>query len=269
MTGPPSRRPCSRRALLRTGALAVLGLGGCVDDPAGDATTTPGSTTPAGTTGTDEPTGGETGGDGTATGTTPESFAFEIVPKTVRTSFLYNTSPDSMDVATVDGVQFLFVVVQPTSDEPSFARWPAPENFALVTGDDRIEATTTPGSVHDPLSIDGLGNVYAPDRGRGGWLAFEVPDPFDGEEAIVTSGDREQSLPDEFLADLRTPPADFELVSFDAPERVSPDERFDVTCTVENVGEGDGTFRTCLNQSGPMYIPHPVEFEIPAGERRE
>jgi hypothetical protein len=187
----------------------------------------------------------------------------EFVPVGVQSSFFYLTSPDSMAVATTERTQFVFVEVRPRTDSPP------PSDFALAADDRRFWGTLAPGDVAGPHLVYELGSGYRSGEVEPGWVAFEVPNPLDADEIALAYQGRREPLGEEFLAELRTPPADFEVVSFDAPEEVDHDESFEVSVTVENVGETAGTFRACLNQSGPTFVPRPVELSIPAGERRE
>jgi hypothetical protein len=187
----------------------------------------------------------------------------EFVPVGVQSSFFYLTSSDSMAVATAEETQFVFVEVRPRTDSPP------PSDFALVADDRRFWGTLAPGNVAGPHLVYELGSGYRSGEVEPGWVAFEVPDPLDADEIALAYQGRRESFDEELLDELRTPPADFELVSFDAPAEVDHDESFEVSVTVENVGETEGTFRACLNLSGPVFVPRPVEPSIPAGERRE
>jgi hypothetical protein len=253
----------SRRALLRTGALAVGSLAGCVGSlgdrgDGGDDGSTPTATTRE-----------RSAADGTSrTETATESPttarpSVEFAPVGVQSSFFYLTSPDSMDVEAVDGVQFAFVEVRPRTASPP------PSDFALVADGRHYWGTLAPGDAGGPNRLVELGPGYSYEDADPGWVAFEVPDPLDAAEVVLAHDGRTRPVGDDLLAALRTPPADFELVSFDAPEEVSPGDPFEVSFAVENVGEADGTFRASVNQSGPTDVPHRAEFRVPAGTRRE
>lgn len=246
MTGPPNRR-----ALLRAGGLALAGLAGCVGDSgSGTADDSPPESTASETT-TAEPQTETTGGT-----------SLDLDPRSVQSSFFYLTTPDSMDVEAVEGRQFLFVAASPSGE------WPRPGALELVADGERYRGTTGPGSV-SAYQLYEQGRVYDPEEERAGWVAFEVPNPLDAESVALEYENRRRALAEAYRTALAAPPAAFELVSFDAPERVEPDETFEVSLAVENVGEGDGTFRASLNESGPAYVPHQVELSVPAGERAE
>lgn len=257
-------RPRSRRALLRAGALAVGGLAGCLDDLGESSTERPtaaGETEPpSGTAAT--PSEPETPASETETATT-EAPAVELVPVGVQSSFFYLTTPDSMAVAASEATQFAFVEVRPQTDSPP------PSDFSLVADGRRFWGTLAPGDVGSPHRLSELGSSYRSGRSDSGWVAFETPEPLDAEEISLTYRGREWSLGEGLVADLRQPPADFELVSFDAPEKVARDESFEVSLTVANSGEGDGVFRVSLNQISPAVVPHRATLSVPAGERRD
>ncbi|WP_135826235.1 hypothetical protein [Halorussus ruber] len=263
-------RPRGRRALLQSGALALCGLAGCLDGLGGTTTQTaserptatetesPSATPPS--SGTEDPSETEQTSE---TESTAEPHVVEFVPVGVQSSFFYLTSPDSMAVTAAEETQFVFVEVRPRTDSPP------PSDFSLAADDRRFWGTLAPGDVAGPHLVYELGSSYRSGEVEPGWVAFEVPNPLDADEIALAYQSRRESLDEEFLAELRTPPADFEVVSFDAPEEVAHDEPFEVSLTVENVGEGEGTFRACLNQSGPVFVPRPAELSVPAGERRE
>lgn len=253
MTGPRSRR-----ALLRTGALALVGAAGCTGSPGDDAESSspPASTTAETTTSTTT----ERPASRTETGT---EAAVDLAARSVQSSFFYLTTADQMDVVGVEGRQFLFATVSASGE------WPRPGAIELVADGERFRPTTTPGSVDNSYRLYEQGRAYDPDEQRSGWLAFEVPNPLDAESVALSYGDERRALAEEHRAELTDSPAEFELVSFDAPEEVAPDETFDVSVAVENVGEGGGTFRAVLNESGPSHVPHQFELSIPPGERAE
>ncbi|WP_137286830.1 DUF4352 domain-containing protein [Halorussus salinisoli] len=253
-------RSRGRRALLQSGVVAIAGLAGCVgglrdgDDEPNETETT--RRRPSETTTVDR--------NRSSTGTPPgEPSAVEFVPVGVQSSFFYLTTPDSMDVEAVEGTQFVFVEVYPQTDSPP------PSDFSLVADGRHFWGTLAPGEVGGPNRLSELGPGYRADETGSGWVAFEVPNPLDAEEVELAYRGRSQRVDETILADLRAPPADFEVVSFDAPEQVVHDESFEVSLTVENVGESDGVFRASLNQAGAMYSPNRAEIRVPAGERRE
>lgn len=257
-------RPRSRRALLHTGALAVGSLAGCLDGLGDSSTERPATASetepPSGTAATSsEP---ETPASETETETT-EAPAVELAPVGVQSSFFYLATPDTMAVATPEGTQFAFVEVRPQTDSPP------PSDFSLVADGRRFWGTLAPGEVGSPHRLSELGSSYRSGRSDSGWVAFEVPEPLDAEEISLTYRGRAWSLADGLVADLRDPPADFELVSFDAPEQVARDESFEMSLTVENSGAGDGVFRVSLNQTSPSVVPHRATLSVPAGERRD
>ncbi|MFC7080574.1 hypothetical protein [Halorussus caseinilyticus] len=246
----------NRRALLRT--VALTGLTGCVGNLR-DGDDEPPETTPR----RPRETTAEDGPRPTRESPTADVPVVDFVPVGVQSSFFYLTTPDSMDVEAVEGTQFAFVEVRPRTDSPP------PSDFSLVVDDRHFWGTLAPGEMGGPHRLHELGPGYRADKNRSGWVAFEVPDPLDAETVELTYRGRDRPVDEEVVADLRSPPADFELVSFDVPEQVAHDESFDASLVVENVGEGDGIFRASLNQAGPTYSPNRAKMRVPAGARRE
>ena len=264
MTGPRNRR-----ALLRTGALALsAGLAGCgggLGDGTGDV---PDSTT----TETETPPTTKRTTRTTASETTAAEPPLVVEDVRVQSSFVHLTTPDSAGVAAPEGTQFVFaeVAVGVVSSElvP-----PSPDGVSLAGDDWRFNGTTTPGPTYDAYQLYRREPAYDLGENRGGWVAFEVPNPLDASEVALTyeSNGRTFSEPlaAETVAALAEPPAEFELVGFDAPESVEQYESFEVSVAVENASERDGVFRAVLNQTYPTYGPYPIEGAVPAGERRE
>lgn len=255
----------NRRALLRTGALAVsAGLAGCVGglgdeaDDASDSTTETRTSPTRDTTRTTE-----------AESTTAEP-PLAVVDVRVQSSFVHLTTPDSADVSAPEGTQFVFADVQQTE---SGASAPPKDAFALVADDRRFDGTLVPGSAGSPSRLYWQGPAYDPDERETGWIAFEIPERLDADEVVLTYESEgrtfSESLDSEVSESLAEPPAEFELIDFGHPESVERYGRFELSVTVENVGEGDGVFRAALNQTHPLYAPHVVERRIPAGERGE
>jgi len=251
--------PRSRRALLGSLAVAVVGLAGCAgggDDGRTSATPPARETTSTHETTTDA--------------TAAESAPVDVEAVAVRSSFLYLTHPDAAGVAAPDGTQFVFADLRPAGSETTP---PSRGALALATDDRRFGATVAPGPAASPAEVLGRGRAYDPEEREAGWIAFAVPDPLDVDDAALTceAGDRTFSSPldAETIAALAAAPPSFELVDATAPERVAPGDSFEVSVAVENAGEGDGVFRAALNQTRPLYAPNAVELSVPAGERRE
>ncbi|WP_192498443.1 hypothetical protein [Halorussus halophilus] len=260
--------PRSRRSLLRTGsALAVAGFTGCLGQSGAD---TPGGTTVDTTTDsttTDEP---KTEQRPTDTETTTAGQALSVEGVRVQSSLLYLNTPDSMKVASPDERQFVFADVTPSSSD---ALPPTVDAFELVVDDVRVDGTQKPGPVSGPRMVHSPNPPYDPDVRETGWIAFEVPNSLDADsvELVYETGGESVSKPlsSDALSKLADAPPEFELVSLDAPESVGAEEVFDVSVTVENVGESDATFRGVLNQTRPTYYPNPMVVPVPAGEQRE
>jgi len=251
--------PRSRRALLGSVAVGVVGLAGC----AGDGDAGPASTTRAARETT---TPDETAGDGAATDRAP--IALDGVD--VRSSFLYLTHPDAAGVAAPKGTQYVFADVRPTAVD---AVPPEYDALTLAAGDGRFDATPSPGPAASPPEVLVDERPYDPDERGAGWVAFAVPEPLDTDRVALTYEADGRAFSHAFDADavesLADAPPRFELVDADAPESVAPGDSFEVSVVVENAGEADGVFRAALNQTRPLYAPNAVELAVPAGERRE
>ena len=268
MTGPRSRR-----SLLRAGALGIVGLAGCVGEVVG----APGENgdAPTGTTRTASPdaTGEPTGTASPTTETTASGDASPLAVADVRvqSSFVYLTTPDSMDVHAPDGTQFAFVDLRLRASSASESLPTTPE-FALVADGRRFSPTTEPGPTYNPWAVAERGPPYDPDETLTGWVCFELPDPLDVASATLTYPAAGRTVSESLGAAARSaraaPPAEFELAAFATPASAGPDGAFDVSVTAENVGETNGVFRGSLNQVAPAYAPYPFALSIPAGERR-
>ncbi|MFC4552552.1 hypothetical protein, partial [Halorussus sp. GCM10023401] len=189
----------------------------------------------------------------------------------VQSSFVYLTTPDSMDVHAPDGTQFAFVDVRLRASSTSESLPTTPE-FALVADGRRFSPTTEPGPTYNPWAVAERGPPYDPDETTTGWVCFELPNPLDAESAALTYPAAGRTVSESLGAAARSalaaPPTEFELAAFAAPASAGRDESFDVSVTAENVGETDGVFRGSLNQESPTYAPYPFALSIPAGERR-
>lgn len=253
--------PRKRRSLLQTGgALAVAGLAGCLGGMGND--------TPDGTTVHTDTTEPKTEKETTDTGTTEGSQALSVEGFRVQSSLLYLNTPDSMQVATLENRQVVFADVRPPADGG-----PKPDEFHLAIDDAHTSGTLTPGPAGAPPMVHSPIPAYDPEVRETGWIAFEVPNPLDAEsvELVYESdgGSVSEPIPSETAAELAAPAPEFELVSLDAPESVGAGDVFDISVTVENVGESDGTFRAVLNETHPTYGPFPMVVRVPAGEQRE
>ena len=189
-----------------------------------------------------------------------------VTGATVADSFFYLTTPDSMAVGGDADTRFVFVDVTTDGDAPE------PRDFHLVPGDDAVRGTVEPTvdgrDVHD--YDHGPAYTRTEDGGEG-WVVFPVPAPLaDAPVVRWDAGDERPTwrLPDGVTAALAAPTPRFELSSFDVPASVAADQPIPVSLTVRNAGEGDGTFRAVLNESGPMYAPHSSTVQAPAGEER-
>lgn len=250
----PSRRAC---------LAALAALAGCSGTrPSTTATHSSTTTRPSTTPGTATSTATTT--DTTATETPATEPAVSVAGVSVQESFFYLASPDSLGVAAPDGRQFAFASVAGSDHAPP------PDGFALVAGGDRHAGWTEYDRWRGPEILpEGVVGHRAYEPGSGGWVGFDLPDPLDADGARLVVGDYVAwQVEQETLAVLNAPPARYSLVEVTAPDRVAADESAPVSVTVENVGDGDGTFRGVVNEAGPTYTPHRFRLSIPAGERR-
>lgn len=270
MTG--GRSVYSRRALLQTGAFALVGAAGCTgnlgDDAPGNGTS---ESTTEETTRAPEQSAAEEATEGAAeTTTTTVEPLVALDDVQVQSSFFYRTHPDAAAVAAREGTQFVFADLQLVG---SIADLPVPDEIALVAADRRFEGTVAPGSTDGPWELTGRGEAYATEPARSGWIAFEVPDPLSAEQIALSyeSDGRafSESLDTETTEALARPPAEFEIAGFEFPESIRQGGSFEVSVAVENTSEVDGIFRAVLNQSHPLYGYRTIELDVPANERRE
>lgn len=252
-------RPWRRRALLRSGAVAIGSIAGCVggDGNHPDPATTRETTDRVSTTPT------ETGTPTSERTPTTERPAVELRPVSVQSSFFYHTSTGALDVGAVEGRQFAFVNVRPRTASPP------PSDFSLVADGRRFWGSLAPDGIGGPHRLVERGPAYHHDSGDPGWVAFAVPDPLDAAAVSLQYDGRRRPVGDDFRSALRAPPAEFELLGFDVPDRVAPDESVAVSVAVKNAGEGSGTFRACVDVGGESLAPRREEFGVPPGERRE
>ena len=250
--------PSTRRTFLAGAAAALAGCVSGRSDP-GTSDGTP-EQTPA-------PTTSERPARSTlAFGETATVGELDVRPTgaVVQDSYVALVYPDFADVVAAEGRQFLFLTVD-ASGSPA----PAAEDFAVVAGD-AAYAGEPRGSAGRPYRE---GRPYTPDAGHG-WILYELPAPLEGEriavELDVDDGDPPTwHLPEDVVARLRGPAPAFEVRDFEAPDSVRPDEPIEVSATIANVGDGDGTFRASLNQEGDLlYGADPFSFDLAAGAER-
>lgn len=182
----------------------------------------------------------------------------------VQDSYVALVYPDFADVVAAEGQQYLFLTVD-ASGSPA----PAPEDFAVLAGEASY-AGQPRGSGGRPYRDE---RPYTPDAGHG-WLLYELPAPVESEHVAVELdvGEGEPPtwhLPDDVVERLRGPAPAFEVRDLSAPDAVRADEPIEVSATVENVGDGPGTFRGSLNQEGDvLYGASPFSFDLDAGAER-
>lgn len=228
-----------RRALLASLAGAAAGVAGCLsrDRPGWTPRTdrTPASPTPS-------PSPSPAG---------PPSVSF--VGHAVQRSAFYPRQPDFEVVWAPPDRQLLFAMVVVEGGEPTDLAF---EDFSLHVGDRTVaEAEGVAGQdgetyypQPDECDCDGTYETYT---------TYPLPAPLSADAGEVRwEGPEETStwaLPDGALDALAAPTTGWELLGFDAPDSVGPDERFRVAVEARNVGDAAGTFRGVLDQAGPVY----------------
>ncbi|WP_267641641.1 hypothetical protein [Haloarchaeobius amylolyticus] len=250
-----------RRAFLASLGTAVA-TAGCLaggDSPGTDDRTPTTGTDPTTTPpGTDRPPAPFT--DTLTVGDTTLRFAGPVV----QHSYFRLTTPDSMAVEVADG-QFCFVGVAVEDGSP-----PDPDAFALVVGEETYDLGTELGE-RVPYSVPvaaGDGRPYRTDEGAG-WVAADVPAPIDEAEPLLRVSVGEEThdvtLPGHAADTLGDPAPAFTFGEVSAPESVAADEPIPVEVPVTNEGDGPGTARVVVNETGPMYAPHQLETALDPG----
>ncbi|WP_458189292.1 hypothetical protein [Haladaptatus sp. NG-WS-4] len=266
-----------RRRLLSLSALALSGCASTAIDGDEAGPTSPTQTTTS-TTETATPTGTPTKtlADesverlGVESITTRDGLTLTVSDCWVQHSIIYANVPDALTVASHEGTQFVFALVSADNDLP-----PPRSEFAVsLGGTDYWAKSEFEGELLESVDSDRDVDYYQTrdedwESYGHGWLLFEIPDDPRGEMTIRWHGhdaDASWSLTDERVAALTAPRPQFEVVEFDAPERVVSTP-FELSLTVRNVGEGDGVFRGVLNQRGVAVLAW-FTLPVPAGETR-
>lgn len=233
----------SRRAYLTT--LVAAGLAGCVGHSP-DATTD--STTDTGTT---------------ASGTASRP-AVTVEAVAVQYAYRHIQNVDWNAIRTANG-QFVFVTVNAADAAPT----PGREAFSLVADDERFDPIAIEHQY--PVDLDVPEEPYMPgqtDADPYGWLLFDVPAQLETPPSLRLERDGNSWEWDLDTEKATTPPPAWEW-TVSAPETVSPEERFGITITAENVGDGRGTFRGAVNFSYPLYQPKGFDIVLDPGETGE
>ena len=159
------------------------------------------------------------------------------------------------DIVTEPNAQYL--VTSMTTEGPVDGHQDARASTELILDDERYPVS----AYYFPLASTGGFKVgyrvplsTAPRSGRIVWNADGEPDPL-----------AEWTLSGETITRLNHPPA-FDVVSFDVPDTAESFEPFDVTITVENTGDGDGTFRAELGTASYSDLGV-YRLGVPVGER--
>lgn len=184
----------------------------------------------------------------------------------VRDSLFVQASADSKDVLARDGERFLLGTVTVDGDGPA-----SPSAFSLIVDSETVGTGSTEFARNHYGYLDRW--PYDPDGERGtpgGWVGFTPNAPLSGEPVSVAVGDAAWRLPEEAVEQLHQPLPSYDLLSFDHPETVGPEETFTVSVTVENTGAVAGTFRGVLNVSNIeyAYYPYPFELALEPGSRK-
>lgn len=222
----------SRRVLLTSGLALFTGCLSSQPDPE----TTPSDSTP--------PTSNEPTPSPTPSGPPVVSF----VGYGVQRSGFSRLHPDFEVVWAPPDRQLLFAMVTVEGGRPTDISF---DDFSLEVRDRTVaEADGVEGQDRevyypypDECECDGRYETYA---------TFPLSAPSSAESAVVRwEGPQEthtDTLPDDALASLSAPTTTWELVSFDVPDSVGPDESFIVSFQARNVDDVGGTFRGVLNE---------------------
>ncbi|WP_058366850.1 hypothetical protein [Haloparvum sedimenti] len=219
-----------RRSLLAASGLALLGPG-CLRD-------TGPSLDPAA---------------GPATEESPGSPSFSVTEAGVFPGYV--TAGDD-SIGTVDGAgQYLLVGTASTSERPSA------DEFAFSVDGETYTHEPSDARLYWPEEL-------AATESFGKWLIFPLPETADATDARLSWPGGEWTPPERVRERLTEPLPDFE-VTFDAPERVGPDESPTLSLSVHNPADVDGNTVLALNRVGPQIAYAPVReivLECPPGE---
>ncbi|WP_049969894.1 hypothetical protein [Haladaptatus cibarius] len=265
-----------RRRLLSSAAFALSGCASLSTDRKATGTTRTTNTTPKPNTVTNTTKETETTISKSFSRTVGETISAESGLKLtisdcwIQHSLIWANFPDALTVTAHEGKQFVFVLVSGTGDVP-------PPRSAFTLSLDGTTYWPKSEFENEPLELvdsDHDEKPYQTQNERqssygNGWLLFEIPDETAGEMAIGWEGEdatAEWSLTDNQVSAFTAPRPKFEIVSFDVPGRAESIP-FEMSVTVRNVGDGDGSFRGVLNQRGNMVLTW-FTLSVPAGETR-
>lgn len=227
----------TRRSYLAAASLALAGLAGCLsenDGPGGDTPDDP-QTTAETTDGTTERTGSTHDHPTVAEDVT-------VTNPIVRKAVTHYAWPASTQILAPDGEQFVVATVDGPEDTD-------PPGFTLdAGGESYAPGVDVPGRYNAILAGRDGGSVLQNDHASG-YLAFRVPSPLDVDDATIVRDDGGPStpLPEDAIATLGRPAAEFTLDSLDHPDTVERPEHVDVSLTVTNTSDVDGRFLAGLH----------------------
>lgn len=261
----------SRRSLL--GSLGVLFTAGCsqqsqadIQAPADTSTTTTTTTTTSDTI--HAPTRLEWGAPTTYDGTTVTATSTWS-----QHSVFTLTTPDSYGVEAYPGRQLLFVTIDISGDGPI----PSPDDFQIEAGGERYPGWVEyEGHRGYRFRFENRATPFDSEKPQsGGWIGFALPESLDDSDPALrlqfageSEGATHWPLPTAVQQQLTAPAPDTRLETVDIPDTISEDESFDVTLTAVNDGDGAGTFRAAVNESGPEYWPNAVRLSLEPGNRQ-
>ncbi|MFB6266627.1 MAG: hypothetical protein ABEI31_03115 [Halodesulfurarchaeum sp.] len=274
-------RDSSRREMLVVGGTVLGSLAGCFSishgsDPGPDnpdtATPTP-TATKSGETDRTPKRDGEGSRLDFDDPYESDSLQVQLSDPFHRHSLLYQTYPDAVTVGQHPGRQFLFVSVSVEGDQ---ARSLEPGDFSVDVGDSSYPGWRRYGDFEDGYgefsgAAEGMGQAFG-NGNVSGWVGFAIPVPIQEHAPRVVldvQHDRVTwSLPNEVIAALSHLPPDWRVTDFTVETGDSGGDPRTVSVTIQNRGEGEGSFPIGINYSGSVHAYETVRVSVPPLESR-
>lgn len=157
-----------------------------------------------------------------------------------------------------------FLIATPSTDG---TETPAGASFTLRAGSSSYGSIATKrGQIGDAG-----GFLWKPfhDASDGSPLVYRLPKPLDADSVTIEGPDGEHQLGDDQLQQLNRSPTVFTVQEFSTPESAVSGDEVELTLTVENTGQHDGTFVGVVNRRGPLIASMAaasVLLEVEAGQ---